>query len=172
MSKYLPLATVLLCLASLALAVFVFDLAGLPDYLVLEKNAPQPTGADIVARKAQPQKLEEALDRYPDYTEAKQLAKEVIAGRRSLAEAIDEFRKLGLPWVSASYQEQMLKDLRMSEVEWRGRSVISFVRRVLDDRPDEAAAVTDRLKKELQQLLVERKKQNPRPAKPPIKPAR
>jgi hypothetical protein len=170
MSKYLPLATVLLFLASLALAVFVFDLAGLPDYLVLENNAPQPTGADSFARTAQPQKLEEALDRYPDYQEARRVAKEVIAGRRSLAAAIDEFRRLGLPWVSANYQEQMLKDLRMSEVEWRGRSVISFVRRVRDYRPDEAAAVADRLEKELQIFLTERRKQAPRPAGPRVKP--
>jgi hypothetical protein len=167
MIKYLPLATVLLCLASLALPVFLFDLAGLPGYPLPEKNVPQPAWAELLARNEQPKKLKEDLNRYE---EAKRVAKKVIAGRRSLAEAIDEFRKLGLPWVSANHQDQILKDLKMSEVEWRGRSVISFVRRVLDDRPDEASAVVDRLEKELQRLLTERRKQEPRQADPRVKP--
>jgi hypothetical protein len=45
----------------------------------------------------------------------------------------------------------------MSEDELDGRAVIEQVRQVLGDRPDEAAAVADRLEKELQQLLAGRK---------------
>jgi hypothetical protein len=45
----------------------------------------------------------------------------------------------------------------MSQDEWDGRGVLNSVRQVLTDRPDEAAAVADRLEKELQQLLAERK---------------
>jgi hypothetical protein len=86
------------------------------------------------------------------------VAKEVIAGRCSLAEAIDQFRKLDQPGISASYEELTIKTLRMSEVEWRGRNVIAFARRVLADRPDEAAAVADRLEKELLILLAEQRK--------------
>ena len=36
-----------------------------------------------------------------------------------------------------------------------------YVRRVLADRPEEAAAVVGRLEKELQQLLADRKKPGP-----------
>jgi len=50
----------------------------------------------------------------------------------------------------------------MSQDEWGGRNVLDFVRRVLADRPGEAAAVAGRLEKELQQLLIERKKRPPR----------
>src|SRR5262249_39562528 len=99
--------------------------------------------------------LEEECNRY--WEEKRQVAKEVIDGRRSLAEAIEEFRKLDEPWLSAWDQERTLKALGMSEVEWLGRKVIFLARRVLADRPDEAAAVADRLEKELQQLLADRK---------------
>lgn len=57
MSNYLSLATAFLCLASLALAVLVFDLAGAPDYSLPEKNAPQPKWAEIFAGKEQHKKL-------------------------------------------------------------------------------------------------------------------
>jgi hypothetical protein len=50
--------------------------------------------------------------------------------------------------------------------EWGGRDVLYFVRLVLADRPDEAAAVAGRLEKELQQLLADRKKHLPAPAEP------
>ena len=42
----------------------------------------------------------------------------------------------------------------MSEDERGGRDVLYFVGLVLADRPDEAAAVADRLEKELQELLT------------------
>ena len=54
----------------------------------------------------------------------------------------------------------------MSEDERGGRDVLYFVGLVLADRPDEAAAVADRLEKELQQLLAERNKRRLAPAEP------
>jgi hypothetical protein len=45
-----------------------------------------------------------------------------------------------------------------------GRDVLSFVRFVRADHPDEAAAVADRQEKELQELLAERTKRPPKPA--------
>jgi hypothetical protein len=170
MSKYLPLATAFLCLGLLALIVFVFDPSCLPHYPLLEKNPLQPTWTEIFARKEKLQQLEKDLNHYGGAKE--QVVKDVIAGRRSLAEAIDEFRKLDQPWISAGYEELTLKTLRTSEVEWRGRSVISFARRVLADRPDEAVAVAGRLEKELQKLVADRTKQPPMLANPRIKPAR
>jgi hypothetical protein len=155
MSRFLSLVTASLRLGLLALAVFVFDLACLPHNPPSQKNALQ-TWAEILARTEQVDQLEEELDRY--WEAKRHVAKEVIAGRRSLAEAIDAFRKLEQPWIPARQQEQTLKVLRMSEVEWRGRKVIYIARRVLADRPDEAAAVADRLEKELQKLLADPRK--------------
>ena len=164
MSKFLSLATGILCLGLLALAVLVFDPTYLARHPPSEKNALLPTWSEIYSRKEQLKKLEEDLNRHVEVKQ--QVAKEVIAGRRSLAEAIDAFRKLDQPWISASYVELTLKTLRMSEVEWRGRNVIAFARRVLADRPDEAAAVADRLEKELQKLLAEQRKTDFAPTDP------
>jgi hypothetical protein len=52
----------------------------------------------------------------------------------------------------------------MSEDEWDVRNVLDYVRRVLADRPAEAAAVADRLEKELRELLTERNKHQPAPS--------
>jgi hypothetical protein len=52
----------------------------------------------------------------------------------------------------------------MTEDEWDGRMVIEQVRQILADRPDEAAAVAERLEKQLEQLLAERKTRRPEPA--------
>jgi hypothetical protein len=156
MRKILPLATGTLCLGLLALAILVFDPTCLPHNLLPEKNDFRPTWVEILTRKEQLKQFEGDLNRY--WEEKRQVAKEVIDGRRSLAEAIEEFRKLDEQWLSAGHQEQILKELEKSEVEWRGGDVISFARRVLVDRPDEAAAVADRLEKELQKLLADRKK--------------
>jgi hypothetical protein len=156
MRKLLPLATGIVCLGLLALTVFVFDPTCLPHHPFSGRNPSLTTWAEILDREAQ---LKQELEDLNRYVEAKrQVAKEVIAGQRSLAQAIEAFRKLEQPWIPASYQEQTLKRLRISEEEWRGRKVIYFVRRVLSDRPDEAAAVADRLEKELLKLLADRKK--------------
>jgi hypothetical protein len=175
MSKYLSLATGFVCLGLLALAVFVFNPACSHHNLRPERNASEPTWEEIepdwkevVARQEQINQLEKEFNRS---RQAKgQVAKEVIDGRRSLAEAIEEFRKLDEPWLSARDRERTLKVLRMSEVEWRGRNVIYFTRHVLADRPDEAAAVADRLEKALQKLLADQTKRQPMLADPRIKP--
>jgi hypothetical protein len=156
MSSFLSLATGMLCLGLLALAVFVFDPACLPHHPLSERNRSLPTWVDLLDREAQ---LKQELEDFNRYVEAKQqVAKKVIEGQRSLAEAIDEFRKLDQLWMSISTQERSLKQLRISEEEWLGRNVIYFARRVLADRPDEAAAVADRLEKELQKLLADPRK--------------
>jgi hypothetical protein len=158
MRKFLSLATGIACLGLLALATFAFNPACLPHNPPFQKNAFQPTLAEIFARKEQLKQLEEELNRY--WEAKRQVAREVIAGRRSLTEAIEEFRKLDEPWISASHEEHILKELRISEVEWRGREVMYFARLVLADRPDEEAAVADRLEKELHGLVADRKKRH------------
>jgi hypothetical protein len=156
MGKLLPLASGFVCLGLLALAVFVFDPACLPHHPFSGRNPSPPTWAEILDREAQ---LIQEREDWNRYVEAKkQVAKKVIQGQRSLAEAIDDFRKLDQIWISPSTQERALLDLRCSEEEWLGRNVIYFACRALADRPDEAAAVADRLEKELQKLMVARKK--------------
>jgi hypothetical protein len=157
MSKFIRLAACILCLGVLALAA-------LSHKLLPKRNASQQTLVELFASKEQIDKLEEEHNHYLE--SKRRVAKEVIAGRRSLAEAIEEFRKLDEPWLSARDQERILKVLRMSEVEWRGRKVIFEARRVLADHPDEAAAVADRLEKELQHLLAGRKRLRAEPADP------
>jgi hypothetical protein len=95
-----------------------------------------------------------------------QIAQEVIAGRRSLAEAMELFRDLDRQWPDIRTGMKKPEDLWMSEDEWDGRAVIEQVRQVLANRPDEDTAVAGRLEKELQQLLAERKKRPPAPTDP------
>ena len=90
-----------------------------------------------------------------------QIAKEVIAGQRSLAEALEQFRNLDRQWPEFRADTKMPELAWMSEDELDGRAVIAQVRQVLADRPDEAAAVAGRLEKELQQLLAAKKKRLP-----------
>ena len=96
----------------------------------------------------------------------------MIAGKCSLAEAIERFRELDRQWPDARAGTKNLKDPGMSQDESDGWAVIHQVRQVPTDRPEEAAAVAGRLEKELQRLLADQKKQDPMLADPRIKPAR
>jgi hypothetical protein len=93
-----------------------------------------------------------------------QIAKEVIAGKRSMVEAMEQFRELDRQWPDLRSRIKKPEDLWMSEDEWDGWAVIDQVRQVLADRPDEAAVVTGRLEKELRELLPGRTKRRPAPA--------
>jgi hypothetical protein len=111
------------------------------------------------------EQLDHGLEALRRCREAKaHVAAEVIAGRCSLAEAIEAFRTLDGQRLPDRIQQFVLKDLEISEDELRGRSVLFFVRQVLADRPDEAAVVASRLEKELQQLLAGRRTPPPAPA--------
>jgi hypothetical protein len=169
MRKILPLATGTVFLGLLTLTVFVLDPACLPHHPFSGKNPSLPTWAEILDREAQLIQEREDLNRYVEAK--KKVAKKVIEGQRSLAEAIDDFRKLDQMSMSPSTQERALLERRCSEEEWLGRNVIYFACRVLVDRPDEATAVADRLEKELQKILADRKKQSSVLADPPNKAA-
>jgi hypothetical protein len=149
-----------LCLGLLALGITVSQLA-----CPLRWNGgKRPSLAEESGREAEMKQAFEALRRQ---REAKrQVAQEVIARRRSLAEAIEQFRILDRQWPEGRLRFQTPKDFGMSEYEWDGRSVIYWVRQVLADRPDEAVEVVGRLEKELQELLEARKKRRPAPADP------
>jgi hypothetical protein len=156
MTKLLRLAAGVVFLGVLALGVIAFD----PACLL---TRPAPWNAEIrsslvddLARREHLRQLEQAtLYR----TTAKwQITQEVIAGRRSLAEAMEQFRDLDRQWPDLRGGISKPEDLWMSEDEWDGWAVIAQVRQVLADHPDEAAAVAGRLEKELRQLLAARKK--------------
>ena len=162
MSKFIRLAAAVLCVGVLALGVVLFDPACPLTYPPRRDSRKGVSMAEEVARNEELDQREDAIRRR---REAKaQLAAEVIARRRSLAEAIEQFRALDREWPENHRGPRTPEDFGMSQDEWDGRAVLDYVRRVLTDRPAEATAVADRLEKELQQLLAERKKRLPAPA--------
>jgi hypothetical protein len=159
MSKFLRLAAVVLCVGVLVLGVVYLDPACPLTYPTPWNAEIRSSMADDLARREHLKQLHEAsLRRIEDKW---QIAKEVIAGQRSLAEAMEQFRDLDRQWPDLRGGISKPEDLWMSEDEWDGRAVIAQVRQVLAERPDEAAAVADRLEKELQQLLAAQKKRPP-----------
>jgi hypothetical protein len=158
MSTYIRSAAWVLCLGVLVLGVVAFDLACLHNAPLPGDSEVRPLLADEVARREQLRQREEATHRR--HEAKRHVAGEVISGRQSLAEAIERFRALDREWP----ENHRGPPFGVSENEWDGRNVLYFVRLVLADRPDEAAAVAGRLEKELQQLLAERKKRLLAPA--------
>jgi hypothetical protein len=159
MSKSLRLAAGVLCVGVLAMGVVHFDPACLLNFPHGRDPDKRASMAEEVARIAQLDQQEAALRRQ---RQAKRtVAAEVIAGRRGLAEAIEEFRALDREGPDFGPAPHWPADVGMSADEGAGRTVLYFVRLVLADRPDEAAAVVGRLEKELQKLLAERKKHPP-----------
>jgi hypothetical protein len=164
MSKFLRLGAGVLCLGMLALGVVVFDPACLltfPHRGDPDKNA---SLADEIARNEQLDQQEAALRR--QRRAKRRVVAEVIARQRSLAEAIEQFRTLDQEWPELPSAVPTPEELGISADEWGGRDVLYFVRLVLADHPAEAAAVAERLEKELQELLADRKKRPPAPADP------
>ncbi len=156
MAKFIRLAAGVLCIGVLALGVVFFDPSCLLTYPARWDSSRGDSMAEDLVRREQLRQLREASFRR---IEAKwQIAQEVIAGRQSLAEAMERFRDLDRQWPDLRSVTKRPEDLWMTEDEWDGRAVIGQVRQVLADRPDEAAEVAGRLEKELQILLAERKK--------------
>jgi len=157
MSKFIRLAAAVLCVGVLALGVVLFDPACPLTYPPRWDSGTRASMAEEVARNEELDQREATIRRR---REAKaHVAAEVIARRRSLAETVEQFRILNQEWPPIPRPERIiLGRLGMSEEEWDAREVFRFVRLVLADRPEEAAAVIGRLEKELQQLLANGKK--------------
>ena len=160
MRKFLRLAALLSCLGMLVLGAIALNPHGPLLSSFWGRSAGRPSLAEIIAQSERLDRLQEASVRRRKAKE--QIAKEVIARRRSLAEAMKQFRALDQEWPQFGLGADKAKDQGISEDEWDGRGVIGTVRIVLEHRPEEAAAVAGRLEKELQELLTDRKK--PRPA--------
>ncbi len=170
MTKLLRLGAGVLCLGVLALGVVFFDPACPLTYPVPWDPMRRDSMAEDLVRREHLKQLHEASFRR---IEAKwQVAKEVIAGRVNLAEAIEQFRDLDRQWPDLRSVTKRPEDLWMTEDEWDGWAVIQQVRQVLADRPDEAGVIVARLEKELQQFLTDRKKRGPVPADPRTEPSR
>jgi hypothetical protein len=157
MPKFLRLAV--LCVGLLALGAVYFDPSCLLTYPAPWDPDRRDSMAETLARGEELKRMHEAS--YRRLGAKWQIAKEVIVGQRSLAEAMEQFRELDRQWPDLRSRIKKPEDLWMTEDEWDGRAVIDQVRQVLADRPDEAAAVAGRLEKELQQLLAERKTRRP-----------
>jgi hypothetical protein len=154
-------------LGVLALGIIALDPNGslLSSFWLADKiDLPSPM-AEILMRQEQVHQLQDAFHRR---REAKrQVAEEVIAGRLSLEEALEAFRSLqGERLPQDEPKQDVLRRWKMSEDEWLGVGVLDYVEQVLADRPDEAAVVIARLKKELQEILADRKKRLAAPAEP------
>jgi len=154
MSTLIRLALGVLCLGVLALGVVVFDPARLLTSPAPWEPNPRGSMAEELSRREQLNQFFEAS--YRRVKAKRQIAKEVIAGQRSLAEAIAWFRALDREWPENHPWHHAPAEHAMSEDEWDGRMVIDQVRQVLVERPDEAAIA--RLETELQELLANEKK--------------
>jgi hypothetical protein len=164
MCKFLRLAAGVCCLGVLALGVICVDPACLIHFPPGCDPDSRVSVADEVARHEHLNQQEAALRRQ---RQAKRtVAAEVIARRRSLAEAIEEFRALDREWPKLGPPPHWPGVLGISAEEWSGRDVLYFVQLVLADRPDEAAAVADLLEKELRELVAEWSKRRLAPAEP------
>jgi hypothetical protein len=164
MNKFLRLAAGVLCIVMLGLGVVFFDPSCLHIYPALFDPIRGESMAEILARHEHMKQFREASFRRIE--DKWRIATEVIAGQRSLAEAIELFRDLDRQWPDMRAGAEIPELLWMSEDEWDGRAVIEQVRQVLAGRPDEASVVTNRLEEELQQLLTERKTRRPPTADP------
>jgi hypothetical protein len=160
MNKLIRFTFGLLCLGVLGGVMLASDLACPTRW----DPGKRPSLPEELEREANLQQSIEALRRQRQAK--RQVAQEVMAQRRSLAQAIEQFQAFDRDWPEGRLRFQTPKDFGMSEYEWDGRSVIYFVQQVLADRPDEAAEVVGRLEKELQELLAKRKKRHPAPAEP------
>jgi hypothetical protein len=170
MNTFLRLAAGVLCLGVLALGIVLFDFAGQLTYPHRGNSGLQASLAEELARTERLKQLRDASYRR---VEAKwQVAKEVIAGQRSLAEAIEQFRDLDRQWPDIRTGIKKPELLWMSEDECDGWVVIRQVEQVLANRPAEATEVVGRLEKELQELLADRKPWRLSSVDPPSEPSR
>jgi hypothetical protein len=163
MTKIIRLVGVL-CLGVLALGAVALD----PACRLLSSFGGRSANRGSVAEQID---RNEELDQWKEAMRHRREAKahvaaEVIARRRSLAEAIERFRALDREWPENHRGPRTPEDFGMSQDEWDGRAVLDYVRRVLADRPAEAAAVADRLEKELRELLAEQRKRRLAPVEP------
>ena len=163
MNQLIRLTFGLLCLGLLALGITV-------SHLACPLRWDGDNRPSITEQRGREEKLKQLHDATRRREQAKwQVAQEVIARRRNLAEAIEQFQALDREFSQTGCRSQAADKLGMSEEEWDGWLVIYRVQQVLDDRPGEAAKVVSRLEKELQELLAARKKHHPAPAEAPTK---
>jgi hypothetical protein len=159
MSKFLPAAVSVLGLAVLVLGILAFN----PTWLPIASLQEDTNGISMTDESVRRLGLNEQLETLHRRRETKlQIAGEVIARECSLAEAVDQYRDLNRQWPPTPCPDRLLlQGLGMSsEEEWNAQEVLYFARVALADHSYEMAVEVSRLEKELQQLLVERKKQS------------
>jgi len=159
MSKFLHLVAGLSCLGVLVLSVIALICTVPSRFVFLGCAADRISQAEEIGRSEQIDRAREAFSRRVQAKE--QIAEDVIAQRRSLAEAMKLFQALDQDWPQLGPGSPVNQSLGLSEDEWYGRGVIRYVGWALFEHPDEAAAVVTRLESELQKLLADRTKRHP-----------
>src|SRR5262249_32935129 len=134
MNKYLRVAAVVSCLGVLVLGAVALDPAGPLLSSFQGCAAKRLSMAELNAQSEQLKRREEAWLRRIEAKE--RIAQEVIAGRRSLAEAMKRFHTLDQEWPPFSPGAPKAQVPEISEDGWDGRIVLIYVRRVLADRPE------------------------------------
>jgi hypothetical protein len=158
MNQLIRFSSGFLCLGVLGGVILASDLACPPRW-----DGNRPSLAEERRREEKLREMHEATHRR--LQAKREVVEEVIARRRSLTEAIEQFRSLDRQWPECP-PGPTLEALGISEDELDGLGVLDYVKRVLADRPDEAVKVAGRLEKELKELLAARKKRRPAPADP------
>lgn len=170
MGKLLRLAGLSGCLGVLVLGTVALDHNGPLLSSFRGCSAGKISLVEALAKSEQTARIKEASFRR--LNTKKQMAEEVIARQRSLAEAMEHFHALDQEWPQFGLGFETAKARGISEDEWYGPAVINTVRIVMFDRPDEVAAVVARLEKELQQILADCKKRPAAPLEKPIERSR
>ena len=164
MGKFLRVAALLCCLGVLVLGTIALD----PNGPVLSSFRGCAGGGTTLGEAIGDQEhLNQKHEALRRRREAKwHMAEEVMAGRLSLEEAMERFHALDQEWLPDRVRKRA--SLGMSRDEWDGGRVLFYVLLVLQSRRDEGNPVLARLKKELQELLADRKKRRPAPVEKPV----
>jgi hypothetical protein len=168
MSKFLRVAALLCCLAVLVLGTIALN----PDGPLLSAfRGCAGEGTTLGEAIGRQEHLNQKYDALRRRREAKwHMAEEVMSGRLSLAEAMERFHALDREWPPGRVRTR--EDIGVSEYEWDGRHVLFYVLLVLQSRHEEGNPLLARLRKELQELLADRKMHPAAPAEARIEPSR
>jgi hypothetical protein len=150
MSKCFQLMAGFCCLGGLVLAVLSLNPVGSFLFRFRGSSAETLSLAEELGHREYLDQIDDALRRR---RESKwHMAEQVVAGRLSLAEAMERFNALDREWPPGRLR--LPETLKMSDEEWDGWGVLHYVKFVLQSRHEDTVAVLSRLKKELRELLA------------------
>jgi hypothetical protein len=138
------------------MAVTVLSVVIVAGYVLYSRASRSALHASLVEELERGQEIVQAKDTVERNWQTKlEVAEEVIAGRLSVAEALEQFRTLYRQQFPPVTRQSVMKERKMSEDEWLGDMFLYFVDQVLLERPDQKAST--RIKQEVQQVVAERR---------------